>query len=185
MTGPNGGTVLRTLRISRDLDNLLKKDAREKGTNLNALTSSVLSKYAAWDRLAMKFGMLSLSVEVFRGILETTDERMLVRAARRLGARTAKAGILFWFNKLDEETFLSGVSTLFKYGRTGECEIKQKDGSHVIVIRHDLGVKWSEFLVAYLDSAAKTVLNEHPQFDSTPSVISMRLPIRRRTNTIT
>ena len=168
--------MLRTLRISRELDELLKKDALENGTNLNALASGVLARYAAWDRYAEKFGMLSLSVEVFRGILETTDDKRLIQAAKRFGARTAKAGIFFWFKKLDEEAFIAGLFNLFKYGRIGKCEIEHQESEYLIVIRHDLGRKWSAFLTAYLDSAAATVLGVHAKFDSTPGVVIMSLP---------
>jgi len=167
-------TVLRTLRIPRSLYETLKEDAKEKGSNLNALASRVLTRYVEWDRYADRFGIISFSREVFKGILDTTEPEDLFRTARRLGTRTPKAGILFWFKEASTETFLAGLSNLFRYGRMGECEIKTSGNENVVIIRHDLGTKWSRFLQNYLDSAAQTVLSTRPEFDATPSLVSMR-----------
>jgi len=146
----------------------LRNDSQE-----SALVLRIFTKYAEWDRLADKFGMLSLSREVFREILNATDANELVEAAGQLGSRTPKAGILFWFKKANVETFLEGLQNLFRYGRTAECEVKVDGTDHVVIIRHELGLKWSEFLKSYLDAGAKTVLGIQAQFDVTPSLLSM------------
>ena len=41
-------TVLRTIRIDKELDDALYKDAQENGINENALISSILVKYIEW-----------------------------------------------------------------------------------------------------------------------------------------
>jgi hypothetical protein len=47
-------TVLRTIRIDKNLDDALDKDAEEHGVSENALVSSILAKYIEWDRYAEK-----------------------------------------------------------------------------------------------------------------------------------
>lgn len=47
-------TVLRTIRIDKNLDDALDKDAKEHGVSENALISSILAKYIEWDRYAEK-----------------------------------------------------------------------------------------------------------------------------------
>lgn len=49
-------TVLKTIRIDKELDDALYKDAQENDINENALISSILVKYIEWDRYAKKFG---------------------------------------------------------------------------------------------------------------------------------
>jgi len=41
-------TVLRTIRIDKDLDDALDKDAEEHGVSENALIASILTKYIEW-----------------------------------------------------------------------------------------------------------------------------------------
>ena len=47
-------TILRTIRIDKDLDDALDKDANEHGVSENALISSILAKYVEWDRYAVR-----------------------------------------------------------------------------------------------------------------------------------
>ena len=59
-------TILRTIRIDKDLDYALDKDANEHGVSENALISSILAKYVEWDRYAEKFGRVSLPHEALK-----------------------------------------------------------------------------------------------------------------------
>jgi hypothetical protein len=67
-------TKLRTIRLARDLDNLLQKDAKSKRISTNSLLTSIVVKYAEWDRYAEKFGLVSLTQAASRSILEAIDD---------------------------------------------------------------------------------------------------------------
>jgi biotin-(acetyl-CoA carboxylase) ligase len=43
-------TLLRIIRITQELEDLLQKDAKLKRISVNALISSIMTKYAEWDR---------------------------------------------------------------------------------------------------------------------------------------
>ena len=47
-------TILRTIRIDKNLDDALDKDAEEHGVSENALIYSILAKYIEWARYAEK-----------------------------------------------------------------------------------------------------------------------------------
>jgi len=51
-------TVLRTIRIDKELDDALYNDAQENDINENALISSILVKYVKWDRYATSCGFI-------------------------------------------------------------------------------------------------------------------------------
>ena len=74
-------TVLKTIRMDKDLDDALDKDAEEHGVSENALISSILAKYIEWDRYAEKFGRVSLPSEALKAIIEATEQDKL-RTAR-------------------------------------------------------------------------------------------------------
>jgi hypothetical protein len=66
-------TILRTIRIDKDLDDTLNKAAKENGVSENALISSILAKYVEWDRYSQKFGFVSLPSEALKAIIEATE----------------------------------------------------------------------------------------------------------------
>jgi hypothetical protein len=70
-------TVLRTIRISKELDEALQKDARKEGLALNSLLSMALAKHVEFERFAQEFRIISVSRELFRVILESIDDKKL------------------------------------------------------------------------------------------------------------
>jgi ribosomal protein L25 (general stress protein Ctc) len=66
-----GKTVLRTIRIDKELDDALYNDAQENDINENALISSILVKYIEWDRYAKKIGRVTLPKEALKSIIES------------------------------------------------------------------------------------------------------------------
>ena len=51
MVRENKKTMLRTIRLSKSLDDLLQKDANSKRITVGALISSILTKYSGTDIL--------------------------------------------------------------------------------------------------------------------------------------
>ena len=88
MVRENKKTVLRSIRLSKGLDELLQKDADSKRITVGALVSTILTKYSQWDRYTEKFDMITFRQETLRAILEATDDEALIRKAREIGARS-------------------------------------------------------------------------------------------------
>jgi hypothetical protein len=99
MVKENKKTVLRTIRLSKELDDLLQKDADSKRISVGTLLAIILTRYSQWDRYAEKFDMITLRQETIKAILETTEDEALIRKARELGAKVPKEFLMFWFKK--------------------------------------------------------------------------------------
>jgi len=99
MLKENKKTVLRTIRLSKGLDDLLQKDANSKRITVGALISTILTKYSQWDRYTEKFDMITFRHETLRAILEATEDEVLVRKAREIGAKIPREFLMFWFKK--------------------------------------------------------------------------------------
>ena len=87
MVRENKKIALRTIRLSKKLDELLQKDANSKRITVGTLISSILTKYSQWDRYTEKFDMITLRQESIRAILEATEDEALIRKAREIGVR--------------------------------------------------------------------------------------------------
>lgn len=76
-------TVTRTIRIPDHLDDILQKDSKEKRSTTNALISSILAKYAEWDRYVESFGFISLPRNGFKLIIDALDDESIKRIAKK------------------------------------------------------------------------------------------------------
>jgi hypothetical protein len=100
-------TVIRSVRISQEVDEILEKDAKSKGVNVGALIGSIFTKYVEWDRYVEKLDHISMSRKFVRSILETVDMEKFMNLAEEQGVRAPKEAVPFWFKKLDIESFLA------------------------------------------------------------------------------
>jgi hypothetical protein len=83
-------TLLRTIRITPELEGLLQRDAKLKRISVNALISSIMTKYAEWDRFRERFEGIVITPRGFSAILESVDDEKVERLARELGSALSR-----------------------------------------------------------------------------------------------
>ena len=164
-------SVLRVSRISEDLDKLLQRDAEDKRMSVNALVISILTKYAEWDRYSDRFGYVSVGRELFKAILETADREQLETIGDELGAQLPKQFILFWFKKINLETFLEYASLVSRYGGISKSEVEFEGRECTVSSLHELGPKWSAFMQHFLDGSLQSTLGIKAKFDTTKNSV--------------
>jgi len=170
-------TVLRVSRISQELDELLQRDAENKRMSVNALVTSILTKYWEWDRYAEKFGFMSLGREIVIAMLESADQEKLEKFGDELGAQLTKQFILFWFKKVNVETFLAYITLVSRYGGITKSEIEAEGREYTVSSLHDLGPKWSSFLKHFIDSGLKSTLGVVAEFETTKNSVIGRFTV--------
>ena len=79
-------TLIRSVRISKALDTLLRKDAKTKRITVNALISSIMTKYAEWDRYNERFGVISIKRDAFRSILGMIEDDKIIRVSKLINS---------------------------------------------------------------------------------------------------
>jgi len=167
-------TVLRTIRISEELDELLEKDAKLNRTSINSLISSIMAKYAEWDRYIEKFRYISVPAAVFRALLDLVDENALATIAEQLGVELPNEITSFWFKQFNLESYLQYISNASEYGKALEAEIENEGRNYTITIYHEYGKKWSTALKHYHDKAIRTYLKTIPQIEITENTVTIK-----------
>jgi hypothetical protein len=165
---------LKTFRLSKSLESLLELEAKAQGLSLNALASVIFTKFVEWDRYAARFGYVSIARESLRAFLDLTDEQELAAVAQKVGGEVAKEAALFWFKKLSVDTFLSYLENVCRFGGHAEYECQASGGDYTITLRHDLGMKWSDWLRHSLDEALRKMLGIVGQFELSESEVICR-----------
>lgn len=167
--------TLRTIRLTRDLDNLLQKDAKSKRISINSLLTSIIVKYAEWDRYAEKFGLVSLSRADSRLILEAIEDIKLSQIGNDLGKRAFKEFLMLWFKKTDVEKMLEGISLWCKYAGIAEYDFETDGRNYTITLHHDIGEKWSNLIGHLISQGIKTELGlPNTKLDFTDSLIIIK-----------
>lgn len=172
-------TALRTIRLTRELDGLLQKDAENTGISVNALVYKIMTKYAEWDRYIEKFGFVSIANTTFKSILDEVDDKRLENIAQDLGRKMPKAVTLFWFKKLDLDTFLKTLSLFEKYSGLQRMEVDFAERNCcVLTFHHNLGNKWSVFMEHFFGQAVKVVFGTLPKSEIAENLVVLTFRIQ-------
>jgi hypothetical protein len=164
-------TVLRTIRLTPQIDSQLQKDAKENDVTVNSIINKILTKRIEWDTHIEKFKFVSISRETFQALLELCNDREIEKVATIVGNQTLEAITLFWYQKLNLETILKTLSTYSKYSGLLTSEIEVDEGNYSITFHHDLGKRWSIFLKCMASQFLKTALGIEPKIQTSDNVV--------------
>lgn len=165
---------MRTIRIEQELDNVLQQDAKRNKRSFNSHISRIMTKYSEWDRFNERWGIISLRREAFRSILEAIEPDKLVDIAKDIGRHVPREFICFWFKKINLETYLQYLLLVCQYAKFAECEIDNDGKNYTIILSHDIGQKWSEFLAAWFTEGLKNTVDILPEIETTRNSIVVR-----------
>jgi len=174
LSASNKKTVLRTIRIPKELDKILQNDAKAHGSTVNALVSSIMKKYAEWDRYTKMFPHLVIPARFFRSLIDLTDENALATLAEQSSVELTNQVLLFWFKKINLENSLKLLSIESEYAGLGEVEIENEGRDYTISVYHEYGKKYSMFFAHFTDVMMRTCLKITPQFEITENTVTYR-----------
>src|SRR2546427_10067494 len=137
-----------------------------------------MTRYAKWDRFSEKFGVIGLSGDLFRALIENVGEKDLLRIAEEFGTRLPNEAILFWFKRVNLENFLRYLSLNSRYANLGEYEVLVDGRDYTISIHHDYGENWSKFFRSFFGDVLQRNLGLAPRFEITRNgvVINFKAP---------
>lgn len=171
-------TVIRSIRITEQLNNLLENDAKTKNLSVNALINTIFTKYSEWDRFAEKLDLMTVQKDFIKTLLELVDEQKVIGIARKFGSHILKDNLLFFFKELSVDTFLIYVSNQCRYAGTAEHDVIKTGSHYTITANHGLGEKWSIFLKEFLIQGMKNIGVE-PEVEITKRTVVVKFAAPR------
>ena len=157
---PRTAQLTRSVRIDRDVDEGLRRLAKEYGVSVNALALRAVRRYAEWDSFADKFGFVDIPAVIVGQMFKDMTEEQIIEVGTWVGTTLLREYVTFWFKEVNLETVLQACPRLIsKYGRLFEFEERDEGGRRTIVIKHAGGPKVSLFYEQVLQSAFKALLN--------------------------
>lgn len=170
-------TVLRTIRITEELDRVLEEEAARRRVSVNGMVGGMLEKFAAWDRFTERFGMVSCSRAVLTEILASCDEKELAQRAAELGGRLPREYVNLWFKEVTSENLRRYLALISQYVDLYRGDLETNGSVLTFTAHHDFGEKWSRFLDAYFGAMARS-FGLVPKTEHTSSQFVLRVRVQ-------
>jgi hypothetical protein len=174
-------TILRTIRLSEDIDDLLERDAQEQNISANALISKIMTRYVEWDRIIEKTSGVTISSLLFRAIINEVSDQKLEEIAKDFGVKVVKDLAMMAFGKEDLDTVLKTLLLIGKYSTgvraSAPVSVESKvDGRYVLTLHHDWGQKGSVIFRSLFDHLVRNELGRHPTISVTDDAVTVSFP---------
>lgn len=143
-------TVTRSFRINEGAFLALEEEARKHNISVNTLVNQLFLSFANFDRHFQKFGMAKISKVSYRKTLKSLPDPEVVELAKEVAQNSGKVVILTRYGTMSLKGVLDWLRDLADYGHWFEYnEVHSPEGRRVITLTHDLGAKFSTFMVTY------------------------------------
>lgn len=150
--GKKRSTVVRTLRVPTELVASLEAEAEKDGTTLNSISTLSLTKHVKWDRSAEKFGVVGVPRSLLVALLNSIDDGRLLQLSRASLPGILRDMSVFWAHGKSNENLLEILELWGEQGLVYNIKVTRRDEGYSVVIRHDMGRKFSLMLMSALDS---------------------------------
>jgi len=169
-------STTRSFRVDNDLSKILDEEAERMGVSVNGLVNMILKRYAEFTRFLSKIDLVIINRELLNSLLDGYTEEDIYGLGISLGEVIPRDTILFWKKTLTQETVVDYIEKIIcRYGYLGTYDEVNQNDLKIIVIRHRLGRKGSQFFHGYLKSALKSTLNIEGSFELTDSSVKVQI----------
>jgi len=174
-------TILRTIRLSENINDLLERDAQEQNISANALISKIMTRYVEWDRIIEKTSGVTISSLLFRALLNEISDQKLEEIAKDFGVKVVKDLAIMAFGKEDLDTVLKTLLLIGKYSTgvraSAPVSVESKvDGRYVLTLHHDWGPKGSVLFTSLFDYLIRNELGRQPTINVTDDAVTVSFP---------
>ena len=181
MSAKKRKTILRTIRLTEEIDNMLERDAEEQNLSANALISKIMTRYVEWDRAVEKTSYIILSSMLFRAIINEVSDQKLEEIGRNYISEAVKELAMVEFGKTDFDTLLKTFFLISKYDTGMRVSAPspsdgKADSRCTLTIYHDFGLKGSIVFKGFFDDLVRNELGKQVTIGVTDDVITVSFP---------
>jgi len=135
-----------TFRLAKQVVHSLREEAELKMISLNALGNKILSDYVNWYSKESDAGFITIRKETLKNLIGRVSNEEIEEIAERVSSNTAKDIMLIMRKEYSFESALDIFHTWMRVvGYVYSREVSE-DGTQLLTVKHDLGIKWSKYL---------------------------------------
>ncbi len=148
--------------------------ADERGVKVNALVNDVLERFLNWGVFAERYGMVTLSKEAYRSLLDEIDVNRVPDVAEK-AVNYTKEFALLKFRKFTPEVVLSVLQDYSSYANLGITSMNKDGDEIVITTHHPHGLKHSLLAKAITENLLEEVTGSKPEIMITENIAVCRV----------
>lgn len=145
-------TKLTTVRIHRELYNIVLKDAQNEGIGFTTFLNRLLRKYVEWDKPVQAITTLSVPKDVATEFLKLIVEHDLKTLARDIAPMIREIAEFWSVRSTDHDSLLELFKLFCKYGGFGTIHVEKSGKEEIVHMRHLLGIAGSTLLATLVHS---------------------------------
>jgi len=171
-------STTRSFRVDTELAKVLDEESERMGVSVNAMVNMILKRYSEFTRFLSKIDLVVINRELLKSLFDSYPEEDIYTLGVTMGEIIPRDTILFWKKTLTFESIIEYIEKIIcRYGFLGTYDETNQNEKKIIVIRHRLGLKGSQFLHGYLKSTLKSTLNLDSSFELTESSVKLQINI--------
>ncbi|MDE1871937.1 MAG: hypothetical protein KGH99_00485 [Thaumarchaeota archaeon] len=148
-----------TFRLDDDTIHRLRDLSKVQEVSTNTLVNQALKKFIDWDVYLPRSGFVILSKPVLKKLFDGMDEKSVVEIASTIGKEGIEDIALFMRGKVDLTSFISWYEILM-INSSVQISHLVDNGFHNMVLKHDLGRKWSLYQKTILELIFKELFHQ-------------------------
>ena len=165
-----------TYRLPEKLVNELETEATMKSISQNVLVKQILEKYVQWDRFSNKIGMIPVPKAIVESLGAELDGRDIDEIITLIFPMI-KDTVLFIKGGYDLKRC---IETLEDYMRASgmNSDHRIEGDTHIFLIQHELGMKWSVFTEQMLTQVFRSFMPEKElKFQTTDTTVILNVQL--------
>ncbi|MEM2760861.1 MAG: hypothetical protein QXU32_11085 [Nitrososphaerales archaeon] len=162
-------------RIDASVLEELSKEAATNETSVNILVNQVLRKFIEFDRYQLYLGIIPVPKQLLIEMISKYDDREIKFMAERT-FRILKDAVLFMRKERDFDAYLYVLGRYVKVAGIAS-DLKIDENRNTLVVQHDMGLKWSEFVKELLTIIIENLTEQRADFELTESSVILRIEL--------
>lgn len=149
----SGSTGTGTFRLNNELLDGLKEEAKQKRTSLNTLVSQVLRSHSEYHTFAANSGMISMPKTLLIRLIDNLSEEEVIRLSEYIARNELKDTIILMKSIYSADTVMDFIEGWTRVGgfpfrhHVEDVDNGKSKKKHSFVVQHDMGARWSLYLV--------------------------------------
>jgi hypothetical protein len=175
-----GDTTVRTFRLNKEWDNILKEEAGTESITVSQLLNQIVRRYIIAQRFFNHSQSVNVEYKIFSPILEMLSEEEISDFGKLVGATSVREGVTNRGLPLDFESVDYLIEEVYdRYSGWFKCNTYKNGHEYVFNLRHMFGRKWSLFINSFMESMFLNLLDISARSEVYDDSVLIRLPIRQ------
>ncbi len=153
------GVVIRSIRISTEYDNAIRNEAKKQGLSINSYINKIIERHLNCYKLINRFPCLIIPNEVIVGLINQLSDEDIFKQGNNAGSFLPKHTLFLKNLSLTLENVIKSMRILNSQNSNWyHFERQDENGSIKLLLRHQLGKKWSIYLNGYYSALFNEIL---------------------------